>query len=118
MLGVEDVEVVVVRVGQLAALAQQSAQAGLQGTAAAATVADADAGQGGVRVLAVTAGSLAERSGLAVGDRLLEVAGRPTASAGAVIAGVRAAPPGTWLPLRVKRGEATFEAVIRFPPSP
>lgn len=81
-------------------------------------LADAEAGQGGVRVLAVTAGSLAEQSGLAAGDRLLEVAGRPTAAAGAVIAVVRAAPPGTWLPLRVKRGEASFEVVIRFPPAP
>jgi hypothetical protein len=47
---------------------------------------------------------------------LLEVAGRPTLKAGAVIATVRAAPPGTWLPLRVRRGEATLEIVIRFPP--
>jgi aminopeptidase N len=32
-----------------------------------------------------------------------------------VIAVVRAAPPGTWLPLRVRRGEATLDVVIRFP---
>ena len=68
-----------------------------------------------MRVLAVTAGSLADQSGLAAGDRLLEVAGRPATKAGMVIEVVRASPPGTWLPLRVKRGEATLDVVIRFP---
>jgi uncharacterized iron-regulated protein len=81
-------------------------------------LADAEARQAGVRLLSVTAGSLAERSGLAVGDRLLDVAGRPAATAGTVSAIVRAAIPGTWLPLRVQRGETTFEVVIRFPPAP
>ena len=77
---------------------------------------DDTGGQGGVRVLAVTAGSLAERSGLAAGDRLLEVGGRPAITAAAVISLVRAAAPGTWLPLRLRRGETTLEIVIRFPP--
>mgnify|MGYP000889281233 CR=1 FL=1 len=76
-------------------------------------VADA---QGGVRVQAVTAGSLAERSGLVAGDQLLEVAGRPALKAAAVIALVRAAAPGTWLPLRVRRGDATLEIVVHLPP--
>ncbi len=79
---------------------------------------DADTGQGGVRVLAVTAGSLADRSGLVAGDSLLEVAGRPASKAAAVTAVVRAAPPGTWLPLRIRRGEAMLDVVIRFPPPP
>jgi uncharacterized iron-regulated protein len=79
---------------------------------------DAESGQFGVRVLAVTAGSLADNSGLLAGDRLLEVAGRRAAKAGMVIEAVRASPPGTWLPLRVKRGEATLDVVIRFPSAP
>ncbi len=79
---------------------------------------DAESAQGGVRVLAVTTGSLADKSGLRTGDSLLEVAGRPTVKAAAVIAVVRAAPPGTWLPLRVRRGEVTLDVVIRFPPAP
>ncbi|MCM8611098.1 ChaN family lipoprotein [Accumulibacter sp.] len=70
----------------------------------------------GVRVQAVTAGSLAEKSGLMAGDRLLEVAGRPADQAAAVIARVRAAAPGTWLPLRVGRGDTTLEIVVRLPP--
>ncbi|MEF8726804.1 MAG: ChaN family lipoprotein [Accumulibacter sp.] len=69
-----------------------------------------------VRVQAVTAGSLAEKSGLMAGDRLLEVAGRPAGKAAAVIALVRAAAPGTWLPLRVGRGDATLDIVVRLPP--
>ena len=79
---------------------------------------DAESGQGGVRVLAVSAGSLADTSGLRAGDRLLAVAGRPAVKAAAVIAVVRAAPPGTWLPLRVRRGEGTLDVVVRFPPAP
>lgn len=71
---------------------------------------------GGVRVQAVTAGSLAEKSGLMAGDQLLEVAGRPALKAAAVIATVRAAAPGTWLPLRLRRGETTLEIVVRLPP--
>jgi S1-C subfamily serine protease len=42
---------------------------------------DAESGQGGVRVLPVTPGSLADTSGLRRGDRLLEVAGRPAVKA-------------------------------------
>lgn len=79
---------------------------------------DADTARGGVRVMAVATGSLADKSGLHAGDRLLEVAGRPAVKADAVIAVVRAAPPGTWLPVRVRRGEATLDVVIRFPPAP
>ncbi len=79
---------------------------------------DAETGQSGVRVLAVTTGSLADKSGLVAGDRLLEVAGRPAVKAAAVIAMVRASPPGTWLPVRVRRGEATLDVVVHFPSAP
>jgi uncharacterized iron-regulated protein len=77
---------------------------------------DIGGGGSGVRVQAVTAGSLAEKSGLMAGDRLLEVAGRPADQAAAVIARVRTAAPGTWLPLRVARGDATLDIVVRLPP--
>lgn len=71
---------------------------------------------GGVRILAVRPGSLAERSGLKSGDRILEMAGRPLQTVAVAIGLVRLQPAGTWLPLRVRRGEETLELVVRFPP--
>ncbi|MCC4118408.1 ChaN family lipoprotein [Aromatoleum toluclasticum] len=73
---------------------------------------------GGVRIVEVTAGSLADRSGLKDGDRLVEVAGLPVKQTGAVSAAVRGQPPGTWLPLRVKRGADTLDFVVKFPATP
>jgi S1-C subfamily serine protease len=67
-------------------------------------------------VQAVAAGSLAWKSGLMAGDRLLEAAGRPAGQAMVVIAPVRAAAPGTWLPLRVRRGDTMLDIVVRLPP--
>lgn len=74
--------------------------------------------EGGVRIAEVTAGSLAERSGLAKGDRLLMVAGAPVKRVPSVIQAVRLQPDGTWLPVQVKRGEATLEVVLKFPAKP
>jgi len=71
--------------------------------------------EGSVRVQSVTAGSLAERSGFVVGDRLIEVAGSPPINTMSVIAIIRRQPPGTWLPLRVQRGETALDLVVRFP---
>lgn len=73
---------------------------------------------GGVRIAQVTAGSLAESTGLKPGDRLLAVGGVPMKSIGAVIASVRRQPGGSWLPLRVQRANATLELVAKFPPEP
>jgi uncharacterized iron-regulated protein len=79
---------------------------------------DESSAGGGVRIGAVTAGSLAEQSGLKVGDQLLEVAGRPVQKNASVIAAVRRQAPGTWLPLRLRRGDASLDLVVRFPPAP
>lgn len=73
---------------------------------------------GGVRIAEVTAGSLAEKTGLKGGDRLVEVAGVPMKEVTSVIASVRQQPAGTWLPLRVKRGDETLEFVVKFPAKP
>lgn len=78
----------------------------------------ADEDGGGVRIAEVAAGSLADRTGLKNGDRLLEVAGRPVKQAASVSAAVRRQPAGTWLPLRVKRGEETLDFVVKFPATP
>jgi len=75
-----------------------------------------DAVDGAIRVSAVTAGSLAERSGIKADDRIVSVAGSRVSTAGAVAAAIRSAPAGTWLPLEIRRGENTLELVVKFPP--
>ncbi len=72
----------------------------------------------GLTINAVTAGSLAEQTGLRAGDRILEIAGRPSTSSSDAIASIRRQPPGTWLPLRIARGESQLDLVVRFPPRP
>ena len=76
-----------------------------------------EAHEGGVRIVAVTAGSLAEKSGLKRGDVILEMAGRPVKTTLAAISLVRLQPAGTWLPLRVGRGAETLDLVVKFPPA-
>lgn len=70
---------------------------------------------GAVHVSAVEPGSLAHASGIETNDRIVAVAGSPASSAASVVAAVRNAPPGMWLPLEVRRGERTVEIVVRFP---
>ncbi len=75
-------------------------------------------GDGGVRVKKVIEGSVAEAAGLAPGDLIREAAGVAVAKASDLIAIVRRQAPGTWLPLRVRRGAETVDIVARFPPTP
>jgi uncharacterized iron-regulated protein len=70
---------------------------------------------GTVRIVDITAGSLAEKTGLKAGDQLVEVAGLPVNRTLLVIASIRLQPAGTWMPLRVKRGDDTLEMVVKFP---
>jgi uncharacterized iron-regulated protein len=72
----------------------------------------------GARIIELTAGSLAEKSGLKRGDVVLESAGKPVTQLGDLIAAVHRQPPGTWLPLRVQRGSRQLELTIRFPVQP
>jgi len=74
-----------------------------------------DDADGGVRLSEVVTGSLAEGAGLKAGDRLLEIAGVAVGKAPQVAASVRRQPPGTWLPVRIKRGEELLDIVIKFP---
>jgi S1-C subfamily serine protease len=76
-----------------------------------------DAAQG-LKVSAVTAGSLAEKTGLRVGDRIVEISGRPASGSSDAVATIRRQPPGTWLPLRVARGDSQLDLVVQFPPRP
>ena len=72
----------------------------------------------GLQISAVTAGSLAEKTGLRAGDRIIDIAGRPAGSSGDAVAIIRRQPPGTWLPLRIARGDSQLDLVIQFPPRP
>jgi uncharacterized iron-regulated protein len=71
-----------------------------------------------VQIAAITAGSLAERTGLKSGDLLLELGGMPVKRVMPVIAAIRQQPAGSWLPLRLLRGDAMLDLVVKFPPKP
>jgi uncharacterized iron-regulated protein len=79
------------------------------------SLAEADSG---VRIEAVMPGSLAERSGILPGDLVLQAAGSKVDTIEAMRDHVQRQPAGTWLPLLIRRGSATLEIVVRFPPQP
>jgi uncharacterized iron-regulated protein len=72
----------------------------------------------GLHVDEVAAGSIAARAGLKAGDTIVAVAGRPARNLQQLRNAIQEQPPGTWLPLTVKRGEAEIEIVARFPAEP
>ena len=72
----------------------------------------------GLKISAVNAGSLAEKIGLRAGDRIVEIAGRTASGSGEAVATIRRQPPGTWLPLRIARGDEQLDLVVQFPPRP
>ncbi|MDQ2104303.1 ChaN family lipoprotein [Azospirillum isscasi] len=72
-------------------------------------------GRDGVRVRAVTEGSVAAAAGLAAGDIVVAAAGTPVREASDLTAVVQRQAPGTWLPLTVKRDQGTAELVAKFP---
>lgn len=69
----------------------------------------------GLRISAVTAGSVAEAAGLRTGDVIVEVAGQPAKSLAVLRSVVQRQVPGTWLPLKVRRATTELEIVARFP---
>ena len=69
----------------------------------------------GVKIVEVSAGSLAAHTGLRAGDIITEAAGAALKRSGTLVALVRAQPPGTWLPLTLKRDGEAIERVVRFP---
>lgn len=76
---------------------------------------DAD---GGVRIVSVVAGSLAERSGLRAGDLIVDAGGTKMRRSALLAAAVRAQAPGSWLPLKLQRNGDAVELLIKFPPHP
>jgi len=69
-----------------------------------------------IRIVEVAKGSIAEKAGLRDGDVLEEVAGLPVKQMGDVIDAVQRQAPGTWLPLKVRRGDETLEIIAKFAP--
>ncbi|MEE8333562.1 MAG: ChaN family lipoprotein [Alphaproteobacteria bacterium] len=74
----------------------------------------ADAGDG-VRVRRVLPGTVAAEAGLKDGDIILSAAGFAVRKTTELIEIILRQAPGTWLPLRVRRGDAEIDAVARFP---
>jgi len=70
----------------------------------------------GIRVLAVSAGSIAAASGLQVDDVLTEAAGTAVKTTDELKAIVVRMAPGTWLPLKARRKGELIELTARFPP--
>jgi S1-C subfamily serine protease len=64
----------------------------------------------------VVKGSIAEAAGVRDGDLLAEIAGVAPRQVGEVVEIVQRQAPGTWLPLKVRRGDNTLELIAKFPP--
>ena len=71
--------------------------------------------EGGVRVLSVSTDSVAEATGLEVGDVITHAAERPLSTPTDLIAIVRMQRPGHVLPLRIQRDGLPHEKLARFP---
>ncbi len=76
------------------------------------------AAEPGLRVAEVAPGGIAEQAGIKAGDLIVAVAGQPARRLQTLRNAVQNQPPGTWLPLRLKRGDAEIELVARFPAAP
>ena len=74
-----------------------------------------ESGDDGVRVMQVVDDSVAEKSGIRDGDLILSAAGFDTRSATDLIEVIQRQAPGTWLPLRLRRGDETLDLIARFP---
>lgn len=71
---------------------------------------------GGARVLQVEKGSIAEKADIRESDLIIEAAGLPVKQLNDIVEIVKRQAPGTWLPLKLKRGSDTMEAVAKFSP--
>jgi uncharacterized iron-regulated protein len=70
---------------------------------------------GGARVLQVEKGSIAEKTGIRDSDLITEAAGMPILQLNDIVEVVKRQAPGTWLPIKLKRGGETTEVIAKFP---
>ena len=69
---------------------------------------------GGARVLQVEKSSIAEKAGIRESDLIIEAAGMPVKQLNDIVEIVKQQAPGTWLPLKLKRGNDTMEVIAKF----
>ncbi len=74
--------------------------------------------EGGVALRQVSPDSVAAAAGLREGDVIVEAAGLPVHATGDLQEIVARQAPGTWLPLRVRRGKSELQIVAHFPSVP
>lgn len=70
---------------------------------------------GGARVLQVEKGSIAELAGIRDSDVIREAAGVAITRMDDIVEIVKRQAPGTWLPLKLKRGSEVIDIVAKFP---
>jgi uncharacterized iron-regulated protein len=70
---------------------------------------------GSARVLQVEKGSIAEAAGIRDSDLIIEAAGVPIKRLDDIVNIVKRQAPGTWLPLKLKRGGDIMEVIAKFP---
>jgi len=75
-------------------------------------------GEGAPRVNRVVGSSVAEAAGLKAGDHVVRAAGVEMRSPDDLVDVVGRQPPGTWLPLSVRRDGEVIEVVAKFPARP
>ncbi len=71
----------------------------------------------GVRVAQVIEGSVAAQSGMLEGDVIEAAAGFKTTTNSSLVEIIHRQAPGSWLPLKVKRGDQSLELLAKFPQS-
>jgi membrane-associated protease RseP (regulator of RpoE activity) len=76
-----------------------------------------EADDAGVRIQQVVEGSVAEQSGLVEGDVIVAAAGFKTTTTASLVEIIQRQAPGTWLPLKIKRGDGALELLAKFPQS-
>jgi len=70
--------------------------------------------QNGALVIQIEKGSIAEAAGIKDGDTITDIAGLEVKQINDVAEAVQRQAPGTWLPLRVRRGGETIEIIAKF----
>jgi uncharacterized iron-regulated protein len=78
-------------------------------------VATESAKDGQLKITEVTAGSVADKAGLKSGDVIVEIAGQRSTGLQMLRSFVQRQTPGTWLPLKIRRGSDELEIIARFP---
>ncbi len=75
-------------------------------------------GEGAPRINRVVSDSVAEVTGLKVGDLVLRAAGLDMRTPGELADTIARQAPGTWLPLSIRRDGQELDLVAKFPTRP